>query len=232
MARNRHPEATVERILTEAARLFLQKGFEKTSMQDVMDATGLSKGAIYHHFASKEDILLRIGERMGEENAAALQRVLTHRPQRRAEAQGGLSHRPAKREAGADAAHDSLSGGQSALSDHPCARDLRIGRSGLYRPILEEGARDGSLRVEHPRQMPRPSWCSADMWINPLLRPAAPEEVRERCQTFIAITGRAGSGRARRRDGGSLCGLRPMARAGERGDALNRKPLRKSGSGC
>ena len=52
MARNRHPEATVERILTEAARLFLQKGFEKTSMQDVMDATGLSKGAIYHHFAS------------------------------------------------------------------------------------------------------------------------------------------------------------------------------------
>ena len=70
MARNRHPEATVERILTEAARLFLQKGFEKTSMQDIMDATGLSKGAIYHHFASKEDILLRIGERMGEENAA------------------------------------------------------------------------------------------------------------------------------------------------------------------
>src|SRR5699024_1042626 len=76
MARNRHPEATVERILAEAARLFLQKGYEKTSMQDIMEGTGLSKGAIYHHFSSKEDILLRIGGRMGEENAAALQRVL------------------------------------------------------------------------------------------------------------------------------------------------------------
>ena len=65
MARNRHPEQTMERILEEASRLFLQKGFEKTSMQDIMDATGLSKGAIYHHFASKEDILLRIGARMG-----------------------------------------------------------------------------------------------------------------------------------------------------------------------
>ena len=32
----------------------------------------------------------------------------------------------------------------------------------------------------------------SDMWINPLLRPAAPEEVRERCQTFIAITGALG----------------------------------------
>ena len=40
MARNRHPEQTVERILEEASRLFLQKGYEKTSMQDIMDATG------------------------------------------------------------------------------------------------------------------------------------------------------------------------------------------------
>ena len=77
MARNRHPEATVERILTEAARLFLQKGFEKTSMQDVMDATGLSKGAIYHHFASKEDLLKLIDEINAND---AIHGVLMFRP--------------------------------------------------------------------------------------------------------------------------------------------------------
>lgn len=59
-------------------------------------------------------------------------------------------------------------------------------------PILEEGARDGSLRVERPRQMAEALMVLSDMWINPLLRPAAPEEVRERCQTFIAITGALG----------------------------------------
>ena len=47
MARNRHPEATVERILAEAARLFLQKGYEKTSMQDIMEGTGLSLSLIH-----------------------------------------------------------------------------------------------------------------------------------------------------------------------------------------
>ena len=32
----------------------------------------------------------------------------------------------------------------------------------------------------------------SDMWINPLLRPATPEEVRQRCRTFIAITAALG----------------------------------------
>ena len=57
MARNKHPEQTVQLILETAARLFAQKGYDETSMQDIMDATHLSKGAIYHHFPSKLDIL-------------------------------------------------------------------------------------------------------------------------------------------------------------------------------
>ena len=58
MARNKHPEQTVQLILETAARLFAQKGYDETSMQDIMDATHLSKGAIYHHFKGKEEILL------------------------------------------------------------------------------------------------------------------------------------------------------------------------------
>ena len=56
MARNKHPEETVQRILTTASKLFLEKGYEKTSLQDIIRETGLSKGAIYHHFSSKEAI--------------------------------------------------------------------------------------------------------------------------------------------------------------------------------
>ena len=64
MARNKHPEQTVQLILETAARLFAQKGYDETSMQDIMDATHLSKGAIYHHFPSKLDILLRIADQI------------------------------------------------------------------------------------------------------------------------------------------------------------------------
>ena len=59
MARNKHPEETVNLILDVAFRLFMEKGYEHTSIQDIINQLGgLSKGAIYHHFKSKEDILI------------------------------------------------------------------------------------------------------------------------------------------------------------------------------
>ena len=52
MPRNKYPEQTVEKILDAAALLFLQKGYQNTTLQDIIDATKLSKGAVYHHFRS------------------------------------------------------------------------------------------------------------------------------------------------------------------------------------
>ena len=58
MARNKYPEVTVERILDVSQRLFLEKGYDNTTIQDIVDELGgLSKGAIYHHFKSKEEIM-------------------------------------------------------------------------------------------------------------------------------------------------------------------------------
>jgi AcrR family transcriptional regulator len=64
-------EATVERrqesrqeprqeILRAAARLFQQQGYDATSMNDVAAALKLSKGGLYHHFQSKDEILFHI----------------------------------------------------------------------------------------------------------------------------------------------------------------------------
>ena len=57
MAKEYNAKATIEAILSVSAKLFLQKGFDKTSMMDIATAAGISKGAIYHHFKSKMDIL-------------------------------------------------------------------------------------------------------------------------------------------------------------------------------
>ncbi len=58
----RTPAATDSRrdILRTAARLFQKRGYEATSMQDVASALNLSKGALYHHFHSKDEILFEI----------------------------------------------------------------------------------------------------------------------------------------------------------------------------
>src|SRR5579863_2540328 len=44
-------------ILKTALQLFLKKGYKDVSYQDLMEKTGLSKGALYHHFKSKKELL-------------------------------------------------------------------------------------------------------------------------------------------------------------------------------
>ncbi len=63
MARNKHPEETVRKILDVSLKLFLEQGYEATTIQDIVDALGMSKGAIYHHFRSKEEIVDRLNDR-------------------------------------------------------------------------------------------------------------------------------------------------------------------------
>ena len=46
-----------EEIITAAGQLFLTKGYEKSTMRDVMNKLGIAKGTIYHYFKSKEDLL-------------------------------------------------------------------------------------------------------------------------------------------------------------------------------
>jgi len=53
-------ESTRQRILEQAAPLFNQRGFEGCSMQDVLEATGLEKGGVYRHFASKEELAAEV----------------------------------------------------------------------------------------------------------------------------------------------------------------------------
>ena len=65
MARNKYPEITVDKILDVSERLFLEKGYDNTTIQDIVNELGgLTKGAIYHHFKYKEEIMEALRDRM------------------------------------------------------------------------------------------------------------------------------------------------------------------------
>lgn len=53
-------QKTINRIKSEAMKLFLQRGYKDVSMQDICNACGLSKGGLYRHFGSKAEILLSL----------------------------------------------------------------------------------------------------------------------------------------------------------------------------
>lgn len=51
-------ELTRQRIIAKAAPIFNQRGYAGCSMQDIQSATGLEKGGLYRHFASKEELAI------------------------------------------------------------------------------------------------------------------------------------------------------------------------------
>ncbi|MFD3586983.1 TetR/AcrR family transcriptional regulator [Streptomyces sp. NPDC058683] len=57
-----HMDARRAQILDAARRCFLRDGFHSTSMQDLFAEAGLSSGAVYRHFTSKDEMILAIAE--------------------------------------------------------------------------------------------------------------------------------------------------------------------------
>ena len=71
----RAPEVRRAELIDCAQRLFLAKGYERTTINDVIAATGLSKGAFYHHFRAKEDLLEAIAARFAEQSLVYAEQI-------------------------------------------------------------------------------------------------------------------------------------------------------------
>jgi AcrR family transcriptional regulator len=65
-------KSTRERILEVAMDLFIEKGYDKTSLREIAEQLGFTKAALYYHFSSKEDILMALHRRFHEFGRDAL----------------------------------------------------------------------------------------------------------------------------------------------------------------
>lgn len=69
------PRRRQREILDAAARVFHEKGYESTSIQDIADSVGILKGSLYYYIASKEDLLYEIIEGVHQEGLKKLERI-------------------------------------------------------------------------------------------------------------------------------------------------------------
>ncbi|SNT16057.1 TetR/AcrR family transcriptional regulator [Rhodococcoides kyotonense] len=74
-ARNPRRELVENQILDQATRLFAEKGFASTTLQDIADATGLTRPALYHYVANKDELLSRLVSESTETPAAVLHEI-------------------------------------------------------------------------------------------------------------------------------------------------------------
>lgn len=178
MARNKHPQETVNLILDVSFRLFIEKGYEHTSIQDIIDHLGgLSKGAIYHHFKSKEDILVAVTDRMTEESNKMLAAIRDN-----AKLTGLEKLRKLCRESVLRPEHDGIFAAAPNLKDNPrlvfaIIRDsVDVVAPQYILPILQQGLQDGSIQTEYPEELAELLMLSANVWMNPMMFDDTPEK--------------------------------------------------------
>ena len=186
MARNKHPEQTVNLILDTAFRLFLEKGYEHTSIQDIINNLGgLSKGAIYHHFKSKEDILTAVCDRMTAESNQMLLEI------RDMPGLSGLEKLKLIFQKSLDRpVQDQLFTAAPNFSKSPpllyAVLRETIDDAALHYilPIIRQGMADSSITTECPAELAELIMLVANIWMNPMMFNSTVEQSRRKFILF------------------------------------------------
>ncbi len=83
--------ATRERILDAALSVFAGKGYHRATVDDIVRASGTSKGAVYHHFPNKEAVFLALADDFTTRLAAAVAAAIADRRGALAKVEGALT---------------------------------------------------------------------------------------------------------------------------------------------
>lgn len=173
MARNKYPEETKKLIIEKATELFLEKGYESTTLQDIIDNLGgLTKGAVYHHFSSKNDILLAVMANIYADN-----HLLTDwdKVLKRNDLNGkekikkmfamSLSDADEMRFAAMKVDYKKT---PELLSDY-LNRSVNHLAPQYFEPVIRQGLLDGSISTDYPRELAQVMMLLANIWLNPIV---------------------------------------------------------------
>ncbi|MCQ4637573.1 TetR/AcrR family transcriptional regulator [Anaerovorax odorimutans] len=176
MPRNKYPEITEARILDTATRLFLEKGWEQTTVQDIVDELGdITRGAFYHHFKSKDEIIDAVTTRvfMGNNPFEAVEKMTGLNGLEKVKYILKFS---LKRD-------DTLELGQIATS--VLTSPICIGKQVLdsvnslapyFAQYIAEGVADGSIHVEDPQYTAETLLLLLNIWLSPMIFPSSKSE--------------------------------------------------------
>ena len=192
MARNKYPEVTVERILDVSQRLFLEKGYENTTIQDIVyELGGLTKGAVYHHFKSKEEIMDAVGDRMFTENNP-FNKVMN-----RSDLNGLQKLKEMIRLNQSDKARADMNIQSLPILKNPriLAGMIEANRNYLspyFQKLIEEGNQDGSIHTEYAKEISELIPLLTSVWLAPTVYPSSAEGMLKKFRFIGEMLEKAG----------------------------------------
>jgi AcrR family transcriptional regulator len=178
MPRNKYPEETVQKILEASIELFLEKGYEQTTVLDIVNNMGgLTRGAFYHHFKSKEEVLNTLAEGFFREN----------NPFEHVKDIKGLTGLEKMKEAFKFSydiqfreEHRDIAKAILSLLKDPRFLSEQIKSvtdvAAQMVPLIEEGIADGSIKSNNPRILAEFILHQFNLWIIPAVYPCSPAE--------------------------------------------------------
>jgi len=191
LPRNKYPEETVKKILDTSLKLFLEKGYEQTTVLDIVaNLGGLTRGAFYHHFKCKEEVLGAIfdgnyNDRPNSFHKAKDAKVSSGLERIRFALKGALMENIESEQQTA-VTHLAVS-----LMSNPrfLAEKLKgdIETAALITPMIEEGMADGSIRPGNPKMLAELFMILVNFWMMPAIFPCEPEETFAKAELIAEI---------------------------------------------
>jgi AcrR family transcriptional regulator len=179
----KQPEEWEKEILDAAKFLFLSKGYEETSVSDIMERAGGAKGMFYRFFESKEKAMQALGDRMFLENNPF------EAVRARTDLNGLQKIREVHAMDRADGERETVNAQAVSILKDPriLAAAMEANRrvlTPLWFALIEEGRRDGSIQTEYARELSE-LLPLVNFWLMPSVFPANAEETMHKCK-FVA----------------------------------------------
>lgn len=186
----KRPEEWKKEILDAAESLFLSKGYEKTSVSDIMQAAGGTKGLFYHFFKSKEEAMHALGNRMFFENNPFDAVRERHDWNAMQKIQKLLAQNTA------DERRNKINMQAVGILQDPHILMVAVAENcraltPLWRELLEEGRRDGSIQTEYAKELSE-LLPLINFWFLPSLFPASEEENKRKYRFMAEVLMAAG----------------------------------------
>lgn len=143
-------QSTREAILEVSNQLFQRQGFAKTTIADILRALSISKGAFYHHFASKEILLDAIVSRQVAVGVVNAKKILHDDTLGTTEAL--LAIILAQQEAGNDALIEAMHQVENAQMHQKCLQELVTQMTPILTELVERGVALGEFHTPYPQE--------------------------------------------------------------------------------
>lgn len=192
MARNKYPEVTVEKILDVSQKLFLEKGYDNTTIPDIVEHLGgLTKGAVYHHFKSKEDIMDALGDRMFFENNPFTLIV------QRKDLNGLEKLKEMCKVTLGDSEQAELNKQGIPILKNPriLVHNIEMNRihvAPMLERVIQEGNQDGSIHTQYSKEVAEVMQLFNGLWLTPSIFPGTKEELHRRLDFIKLVLDTAG----------------------------------------